>query len=116
MVMVAMVVVMIAIGTVFVVMVVVVDLPSMAHLVVLVTAAVGAGLGLECRFYLAHAGAHLDQHFLEDVVLGDTQVSVGDFHRHMPIAQVVRSLGKRIALHMQKLFRFRGNFEYSAVG
>ena len=51
-------------------MVVIVDLPAVAHLVVLV---IGAAFRLERRFDVRHARAELAHHFLEYMVLGDAQ-------------------------------------------
>jgi hypothetical protein len=99
-------VVMIVVMVMFVVVVVrvVVDLAAVALLVVLmVSARVGAGLGLEGRFHLLHRRAELLHHLLQHVVGGDTQEVLPDLHRHVAVAEVVRDLRERVRFDVQQL-------------
>ena len=76
-------------------MMMVMNLSAMPHLIVLmVSARVGAGLGLEGRLDVGDFRAEFLHHFLENVIFRDAQESVAYLHRHVPVSEVVGDLCK----------------------
>ena len=96
------------------------DTPGMPLLVVVVamSAAVGAGLGLERSLERFDARAQAPQHGLEHVIGGDAQETVPDLHRHVPVTQMVgcpRQVRRRLAADVQHFLGLGNDFDDAAV-
>ena len=96
--MVVLVVVMVAvIVSVLMVVMMVMNFSAMSHFIVLMMSArVGACLGLEGRFDVRHLRAQLAHHFLEDMVFRDAQEAFTHLHRHVAVAEVVGDFSERL--------------------
>ncbi|HTM60870.1 MAG TPA: hypothetical protein VL199_10965, partial [Burkholderiales bacterium] len=95
-----------------------VDLPAVAHLAVLVPAAVRARLGLERGLDVRDLRAEALQHFLEYAIYRNPQIAGADFDRHVAVPEVVRRASERprvVAFDMHKLFDFGNHFDDSSI-
>ena len=95
-----------------------VDLPAVAHLAVLVPAAVRARLGLERGLDVRDLRAEALEHFLEYAIESDPEIALGNFDRHVAVAEVVSRASERawvVAFDMHKLFDFGNHFDDSSI-
>jgi hypothetical protein len=81
-------------------------------------AAIGSGLGLERRCFLAHSRAKLHQHFLQDRIGFEPKVVFSELNWSVSVSQMVRRTHqgmRRVSSHEQDILWGRFDSDQSAV-